>query len=60
LKSTTATPEQVDEVMRINVEARLRALRIAFFLLGSVALLAIFPSNRLPDYRPGEVPAKQR
>ena len=60
LKSTTATPEQVDEAMRINEEARLRALRIAFLVLGSVALLAIFPSNRLPDYRPTEVPAKQR
>lgn len=56
LKSTTATPEQVTEAIRINEEARLRALKIAFFALGSLALLAIFPSRRLPDYRPGEVP----
>jgi MFS family permease len=58
LKSTTATPEQIDEAMRINEAARLRALKIAFFVLGSVALLAIFPSGRLPDYNPGEVPAE--
>jgi hypothetical protein len=57
LKNTTATPEQVDEAMHINEEARLRALKISFFLLGGVALLAIFPSGRLPDYRPIEVPA---
>jgi len=59
LNSTTATPEQITEAMRINEEARLRALKIAFFVLGSLALLAIFPSNRLPDYRPGEVPVVQ-
>jgi predicted MFS family arabinose efflux permease len=56
LQRTTATPEQVAEAMRINEEARLRALRISFFLLGGVALLAIFPSSRLPDYTPIEVP----
>ena len=56
LKSTTATPEQVAEAMRINEEARLSALKISLFLLGGVALLAIFPSSRLPDYRPIEVP----
>jgi MFS family permease len=59
LKSTSATPDQVAEAIRINEEARLRALKIAFFALGSLALLAIFPSRRLPDYRPGEVPEEQ-
>ena len=58
LKSTTATPEQVTEAMRINEEARLRALKIAFFALGALSLLAIFPSRMLPDYRPGEVPGE--
>ncbi len=57
LKSTTATPEQVTEVIRINEEARLGALKIAFFALGSLALLAIFRCGRLPNYKPGEVPA---
>jgi MFS family permease len=56
LKETTATPQQVEEAMRINEEARLRALKIAFFTLGMVALLAIFPSRMLPNYLPGEVP----
>ncbi len=56
LYETTATPEQAAEAIRINEEARLRALKIAFFLLGSVSLLLIFPCGRLPDYRPGEVP----
>jgi MFS family permease len=59
LQSTTATPEQVAEAVRINTEERLRALKIAFFILAGVALLAIFPSSRLPDYRPGEVPSGQ-
>ena len=42
--------------MRINEESRLRALKVAFFALASLALLAIFQSRKLPDYRPGEVP----
>ena len=57
LKSTTASPAQVAEAIRVNEEARLRALKIAFFILGTLALLAIFPCGRLPDYRPGEIPA---
>ena len=35
---------------------RLRALKIAFFGVGSVALLAIFPLRQSPDYKPGKVP----
>lgn len=58
LESTTASPEQIAEAIRVNEDARLRALKIAFFVLGSIALLAIFPCGRLPDYRPGEVPAE--
>jgi len=56
LSSTTATPDQVTEAVRINTEARLRALKIAFFVLGCLALLAIFPATKLPNYRPGEIP----
>lgn len=56
LQSTTATPAQVAEAVRINEEARLQALRIAFFVLSAFALLAIFPSRMLPSYRPGEIP----
>jgi hypothetical protein len=57
LQRTTAKPEQVIEAVRINEEARLRALKIVFLVLGGVALIAIFPTSRLPDYRPGEVPS---
>lgn len=56
LAATTATPEQVDEAVRINETERLRALRIAFFFLAVLALLVIFPCGKLPDYRPGEIP----
>ena len=57
LERTTAKPEQVVEAVRINEEARLRALKIVFLLLGGVALIAIFPASRLPNYWPGEVPS---
>ena len=56
LKGTTATPEQITEALRINEDARLRALKVAFFALGCLSTLAVFPSRKLPDYRPGEVP----
>jgi hypothetical protein len=59
LKSTTATPEQITEAININEGARLRALKIAFFALGALSLLAIFPSRMLPDYKPGEVPSSK-
>jgi len=56
LNETTATPEQIAAAVELNETARLRALKIAFFVLGSIALLCILPSGRLPDYRPGEIP----
>jgi predicted MFS family arabinose efflux permease len=57
LKATTATPEQITAAMSINEEARLRALKIAFFALAGIALMAIFPCRFLPDYRPEQVPS---
>jgi MFS family permease len=59
LRSTSATPEQMDEALRINAEARIRALKIGFMCLSGLALLAIFPCNWLPNYRPGEIPSEQ-
>ncbi len=56
LRETTASPEQIASALAVNEAARLRALKVAFFLLGTVALVCIFPSGRLPDYLPGEVP----
>jgi hypothetical protein len=55
-ETTDATPEQVAETVRINTDARLRALKASFLILASFALLAIFPALGLPDYSPGEIP----
>lgn len=56
LETTTASKEQVDEAIRINEGARLWALKVAFFTLSMIALLAILPSRMLPNYRPEEIP----
>jgi predicted MFS family arabinose efflux permease len=57
LRRTTATPEQVAEALRINTDARLRALKIGFVVMAGFALLALIPAGRLPEYKPGELPA---
>lgn len=56
LQGTTASPEQVTEAIRINTEARLRALKIGLLIMAGLSLLAIIPAGRLPDYKPGEIP----
>jgi predicted MFS family arabinose efflux permease len=56
MQRTTATPEQVDEAMSINAEARLRALKIGLLTMAGLALLTLLPAGRLPDYKPGEIP----
>jgi MFS family permease len=50
LSGTTATPDQVTEAVRINTQARLRALRVCFFALSGLAALAFLPAAALPDY----------
>jgi predicted MFS family arabinose efflux permease len=57
LERTTIFPEKVAEAVRINEEARLRALKIGLLIMAALSLLAIFPAGRLPDYKPGEIPA---
>ena len=57
MEGTTATPLQVEEAVRVNTEARLRALKIGLLIMAGLALLAIFPAGRLPNYRPGDIPA---
>jgi MFS family permease len=59
LADTPATSAQLDEALRLNAEARTRALKLGFLVLSGVALLAIFPCRWLPDYKPGEIPAGQ-
>lgn len=57
MQGTSATPAQVEEAVRVNTESRLQALKIGLLIMAGVALLAIVPAGRLPDYRPGEIPA---
>jgi hypothetical protein len=59
LGESGANTEQVDEAARINTDARLVALKIAFFTLAGLALLAFFPAGGLPGYVRGEVPAEE-
>jgi MFS family permease len=56
LESTTASPAQIAEAVRINTDARLRALKIGLLIMAGIAMLAIFPAGRLPNFIPGEVP----
>jgi hypothetical protein len=58
LAGTAATPEQFAEMLRINTEARTRAIKIGFLVLSGLALLAIVPCSWLPDYKPGEIPSE--
>jgi MFS family permease len=51
LSSTSATPQQLEEALKINAEARIRALKIGFLVLSGLALLAIFPCRWLPEYK---------
>jgi MFS family permease len=57
MAGTDASPEQVAEALRVNTEARLRALKIGLLIMAGLALSAIVPAGRLPNYRPGEIPA---
>lgn len=56
MERTTATPAQKTEAQRLNADARLRALKLSFLVLGLLSLLMVAPARLLPDYRPGEVP----
>jgi predicted MFS family arabinose efflux permease len=57
LEGTVATPTQIEEAVRVNIEARLRALKIGLLVLAGLALITIIPASRLPNYRSGEIPA---
>ncbi|WP_249128129.1 MFS transporter [Bradyrhizobium sp. AUGA SZCCT0169] len=57
MENTTATPQQVQEAVRVNTEARLRALKIGLLIMAGLALLAVFPAGQLPNYLPGEIPS---
>jgi MFS family permease len=57
LERASIPPAKIKEAVRINEEARLRALKIGLLIMAALSLLAIFPAGRLPDYKPGEIPA---
>jgi hypothetical protein len=59
LAGTNATPAQVDAAVALNEDARLRALRLGLLVLAAVSIIAIVPANRLPNYRPGELPSPE-
>ncbi len=58
LGGTSATPAEVAEAVTLNADARLRALRATFLLLAAISLLALIPSTKLPNYKPGELSAE--
>ncbi len=60
LSGTTATAEQVKEAVRVNSEARLRALKICLLMMSGIAVLSIIPAGKLPNYLPGEIPDPQK
>src|SRR5262249_17510855 len=55
LSRTSATPEQIAEAESINTAMRLVALKISFFSIAGLALLAFFPAGALPGYVRGEL-----
>jgi hypothetical protein len=56
LAATSASADEIDAAVRINTDARLRALKLSFLILSLLALLAIVPSGRLPAYQPAGAP----
>jgi len=57
ISHTPATPGQVREAVRINADARLRALRLSLFFSAGLAFLVIIPAGGLPNYVLGQVPS---
>jgi predicted MFS family arabinose efflux permease len=54
---TGATAAQVAEAVAVNQESRIQALKIGLLLMAAVSFLAIIPAGKLPNYKPGEMPA---
>lgn len=56
LGTTSATPEQLAAAVSVNEDARLQALKISILALAAVAVLAIIPAGRMPNFLPGDLP----
>jgi MFS family permease len=50
-------PETADHLVDLNEESRLLALRTALALVAGIAVLALFPTRRLPTIAPGAAAA---
>lgn len=59
---TQASEAQIDEALRINADARLHALNIAFLFFSALAWLMVLPSRKLPPLKPaeGEIPVRSK
>lgn len=55
----SATEEEAQAAVSINTRARLLSLKLTFFALGGLSLLAFFPAGALPRYVPEELPRAQ-
>lgn len=53
LEGTTASPEQVNEAVRINTSSRLFALKVSFLVMVGLALIGYIPARDLPKTTAG-------
>lgn len=53
LEGTTASPEQVNEAVRINTSLRLFALKVSFLVMAGLALIGYIPARDLPKTTAG-------
>jgi len=53
LEVTTASPEQVNEAVRINTSSRLFALKVSFLVMAGLALIGYIPARDLPKTTAG-------
>ena len=51
LEEKGATPAEADKAVAIYEDARLRALRTTLMFLAALALLALVPAGKMPDFR---------
>ena len=56
IERTDATDEQAATAIRIFEDNRLRALKATMLILALLALLAVVPAGRMPDFREGDLP----
>lgn len=53
LEGTTASPEQVNEAVRINTSSRLFALKVSFLVMAGLALIGYILARDLPKTTAG-------